>query len=426
MTNSENRRYKWIVLALLFVAYFILQGTRQLYYASIPPIRADLGLGASALGMVATVFLLVYGLTAPCASVVADILKRKTIVVTGCLIFSLGLFAAGFAPSLAALIACYGVIVALGQSMVPASSSAIVSEYHEETRSTALSIYQSALYLGVILAAVFAGRMGEAGVGAWRWGFWGVGALGLVWCAVLFFFLRERNRDEEACSSRNCTHENSAGAPVGAVPRTAQRGSAKAAVLSVLGSPAALLLTLGFGLCQYGDNGFRVWMATYLGDTFLPQARAAAAFHSVFWFYVGAFIGINVSGRLTDRLAKRRPSARFEIAALGLALSAPCAFLSVRTGSLAWACAGLFCWGLARGMYDSNFFASLHDVVDPRYRAAATGLFCCGGFILGAAAPVILGWIAEHSSMTAGMSSLGVFYFLGALAVIAAVRFRNR
>jgi len=401
--KPENRHYKWVVLALLFVAYFILQGTRQLYYASIPPIRADLGLGAQALGMVATVFLLVYGVTAPCASVVADILKRKMIVVTGCLVFSIGIFAAGFAPSLAALIACYGVVVALGQSMVPASSSAIVSEYHVETRSTALSVYQSALYLGVILASVFAGRMGEAGGGCWRWGFWIIGVLGLVWCAVLLFFLRE------------CSVAVSADP---AVP--VSRGSAKEALLSVLGSRAALLLTLCFGLCQYGDNGFRVWMATYLGDTFLPQARASAAFHAVFWFYLGAFLGINAAGRLTDAIARRRPTARFEIAAAGLALSAPCAFLSVRTGSLVWACAGLFCWGLARGMYDANFFASLHDVVPARYRAAATGLFCCGGFILGSAAPVILGWIAEKSSMMAGMSSLGVFYFLGAVAVVLA------
>ena len=404
--QKSNANYKWVVLGLLFVAYFLLQGVRQLYYASIPPIRADLGLGAQALGMVATVFLLVYGVTAPCASVVADILKRKTVVVAGCLVFSVGIFAAGFASSLSMLIVCYGVIVALGQSMVPSSSSAIVSEYHKETRSTALSVYQSALYLGVILAAVFAGRMGESGAGAWRWGFWIVGALGLVWCVVLFLFLRERGT----------LPAEAGGEPV-------QRGSAKAAVLSVVGSPAALLLTLGFGLCQYGDNGFRVWMATYLGDTFLPQARAAAAFHSVFWFYIGAFFGINLAGRVTDGLAKTRPSARFEIAAAGLALSAPCAFLSVRTGSLVWACAGLFLWGVARGMYDANFFASLHDVVPARYRAAATGLFCCGGFILGSAAPVVLGWIAERSSMTTGMSTLGIFYLAGAVAIVGAKAF---
>ena len=401
--NAGNARYKWIVLALLFVAYFIVQATRQLYYASIPPIRSDLGFGATALGLVATVFLVVYGVSAPCASVVADILKRKTVVVLGCFVFSAGILAAGFASSLALLIACYGVVAALGQSMVPSSSSAIVSEYHEKTRSTALSIYQSALYLGVILSSVFAGRIGSLGPGMWRRGFWILGALGIVWSVVLTVFLKER---------KTSAGQVSAGA-------TAQ-ASAKDAFLSVLGSPAALFLTLGFGLCLYGDNGFRVWMATHLGDAFLQDARTAAAVHAVFWFYVGAFAGINVAGRLTDRLVARRPTARFEVAATGLALSAPCVLLAVRTGSLAWACAGLTLWGFARGIYDSNFFASLYDVVDPRYRAAATGIFCCGGFLLGSAAPAVLGWISEAFSMKTGMTTLGVFYLLGAGAVVLA------
>ncbi len=400
--NAENRNYKWVILGLLFVAHFLLQGIRQLYFASIPSIRTDLCLGAASLGMVATVFHLVYGLSAPCASVVADLLRRKTIIVVGFFVFSIGIFAAGFAPSVSMLVCCYGVVVAMGQSMVPSSSSAVLSEFHKETRSTAMAVYQSAMYLGVILSSVFAGSLGP---GLWRRGFWVLGVLAAVWCVVLFMFLRDRA---------------DTGSAVSAEP--ARKASAKEAVMTFLTSPAALLLTLAFGFCQYGDNGFRVWMTTYVGDTFLPDARATAAFHAVFWFYLGAFISINMAGRFTDFLASRRSTARFEVAATGLVLSAPCAFFAVRTGSLAWACAGLFCWGFARGIYDANFFASLHDVINPRYRAAASGMFCCGGFILGSAAPTVLGKIAETFSMTTGMSTLGVFYLLGGCAVFLARR----
>ena len=402
--NAENCNYKWVVLGLLFVAHFVVQGVRQLYYASIPPIRADLGLGPTALGMVATVFLIVYGVCAPCASVVADLLRRKTIIVVGFFVFSVGILAAGFAPSLAALVVCYGVVVAMGQSMVPSSSSAVLSEFHKETRSTAMAVYQSAMYLGVILSSVLAGRFTSLGEGTWRRGFWILGVLGLVWFVVLVLFLRDRAGESSSAGSA---------APAG-------KASAKEAVMSFLGSPSALLLTLGFGFCQYGDNGFRVWMTTHVGDTFLPDARTTAAFHAVFWFYLGAVISINIAGRITDRFAAKRSAGRLEIASIGLALSAPCAFFAVRTGSLAWACAGLFCWGFARGIYDANFFASLHDVVNPRYRAAASGLFCCGGFILGSAAPTVLGKIAETFSMTTGMSTLGGFYLMGACAVFAA------
>jgi len=92
----------------------------------------------------------------------------------------------------------------------------------------------------------------------------------------------------------------------------------------------------------------------------------------------------------------------------------------VKSGSLVLACAGLAAWGFARGIYDSNFFASLYDVVAPRYRAAATGLFCCGGFVLGSFAPTVIGWISERASMSEGLMSLGWFYLAGGLVILFA------
>ena len=35
--------YKWIALGLLWVTYFLLQGSRQIYGAVLPQIRADFG-----------------------------------------------------------------------------------------------------------------------------------------------------------------------------------------------------------------------------------------------------------------------------------------------------------------------------------------------------------------------------------------------
>ena len=403
---------KWVVLALLWVAYFLLQAMRQVYNASLPQIRADFaaaGATAVSLGLVGTVFYFVYGLCAPCASVVADVFRRKAVIVAGCLLFSVGVFASGCAGTLAMIVLSYGVVNALGQSMVPASSSAVISEWHEKTRATALSIYQVANYAGIILAALLAGGVGARGAGAWRWAFWILGGFGLVWAGVLAACLRTQPAAEAGRRE----------APRPAAAR-AEKPSVRAALASVLGSPVALLLTLAFGFTMYGDNGYKVWMTTYLKDAFAATTPASAAFHAVFWFYLGAVAGIAAAGRLSDRLAPCRPAARFEVALAGLVLSAPCVVLAVRARTLAGACAALAAWGFARGIYDSNFFASLHDVVAPRCRAAATGLFCCGGFVLGSFAPAVLGWIAERASMAAGMRSLGWFYLAGGLTILVA------
>ena len=362
---------------------------------------AALGVTATSLGVVGTVFYFTYGLCAPCASVVADVFRRKAIIVIGCLLLSVGIFLSGFASTLGIIIVTYGVINALGQSMVPSSSSAVISDYHEESRSTALSIYQVANYAGIILSSLLAGWVGSLGSGMWRWAFWGLGGFGLVWSVVLLLFLREKRVEPRAVTST-------------------ERPSAKAAVLSFFKSSAAILLTLGFAMTMYGDNGYKVWMTTYLKDAFAETSPASAAFHAVFWFYIGAFLGIAAAGRVSDRLSRRFTTARFWTAAAGLGLSAPCVLLTVRAGSLVGTCFALGLWGFARGIYDSNFLASLYDVVEPRYRAAATGLFCCGGFVIGSFAPTVLGWISERQSMSLGLSSLGGFYLLGALFVVAA------
>ena len=318
---------KWVVLGLLWVAYFLLQAMRQVYNASLPQIRADFaaaGATAVSLGLVGTVFYFVYGLCAPCASVVADVFRRKAVIVAGCLLFSVGVFASGCAGALAMIVLSYGVVNALGQSMVPASSSAVISEWHEKTRATALSIYQVANYAGIILAALLAGGVGARGAGAWRWAFWILGGFGLVWAGVLAACLRTQPAAEAGRRE----------APRPAAAR-AEKPSVRAALASVLGSPVALLLTLAFGFTMYGDNGYKVWMTTYLKDAFAATTPASAAFHAVFWFYLGAVAGIAAAGRLSDRLAPRRPAARFEVALAGLVLSAPCVALAVRARTLA-------------------------------------------------------------------------------------------
>ena len=56
MTENTNRTvYKWLALALLWVAFFLQQGTRQVFSATLSSIQASLGVTAAQIGLVATV-----------------------------------------------------------------------------------------------------------------------------------------------------------------------------------------------------------------------------------------------------------------------------------------------------------------------------------------------------------------------------------
>ena len=166
---------KWIALAILCVTYFLQQGTRQIYNATLPQIKADFlagGVSDVQLGVIGSVFSLVYGVVVPFAGVAADLFGRKRIVVLALLLFSTGICASGFAGGLGMLLAMYGVLAAVGQCMFPSPATSLIAQLHPKTRATALSIFQGSLYLGIVACSCAAGWLGGLGEGGWRKAFW--------------------------------------------------------------------------------------------------------------------------------------------------------------------------------------------------------------------------------------------------------------
>ena len=74
--------------------------------------------------------------------------------------------------------------------------------------------------------------------------------------------------------------------------------------------------------------------------------------------------------------------------------------------------------------YDSNIYAALFDVIDPRYRAVATGLFGCGGCIIGASGPLVQGYLTDSFSPSFAMAALTIFAVLGVFILLYARVFR--
>ena len=112
---------------------------------------------------------------------------------------------------------------------------------------------------------------------------------------------------------------------------------------------------------------------------------------------------------------------RFEANALGLLAGAPFILWMARADQ-PWTCyAALAGYGLFRGIYDSNLFASLFDVIEPRLRASATGLMLSFAFVVGACSPVVLGWMKTRVGLSAGLASLSAFYVAGGLCILAAL-----
>lgn len=84
-----------------------------------------------------------------------------------------------------------------------------------------------------------------------------------------------------------------------------------------------------------------------------------AVFHGVFWFYLGAFFGVTLEGRLSDALKTKRLGIRFQVELAGLILCIPFIIMMAFVHSLPLMIVAILMFGFATGVYDSNIYGAL-------------------------------------------------------------------
>lgn len=397
--------YKWTALGLLWLACFLQQGMRQIF----PPLASAIGDGFGATpafrGSVMSWFTFVYAIAVPFSGMAGDFLSRKKIVIFSLAVFSAGVLCAGWATGILGIILFYGALNGFGQSFFYPAATSLVQQLHAERKATALSILQLALYSGIILFSFASGKLMDV-FGSWQVPFRAFGIAGLVWAAALVFLLKDTKP---------------------AAGNAAAKPSMKEALAAVFSKPSALLLALGLGMQIFVDVGFKMWMPTYLRETFPGMSAASYGLHAVLWHYLGALVGVMAGSRIADRFVRGRHGIRMEMNIVGLVLAAPFIWWMAKADTFVTVCVAMGLFGLFRGVYDSNQFAAIFDVVAPRYRASAMGIMLCFAFVFGALAPVALGVMKTSFSMSAGLAALAGFFVVGAVLIgIARIWFLKR
>ena len=160
--------------------------------------------------------------------------------------------------------------------------------------------------------------------------------------------------------------------------------------------------------------GFMTWMPTYLHEKF-GFSLARSGFDATFYHYIAAFFGILAGASVADRYSHKFVGMRAMIQAIGLLLAVPFIFLLGFGNTPLFIYLVLALFGLFRGIYDSNIFASLYDVIEPKFRATATGFMLMFAFVIGASAPYNLGKIKPALGLAWGLSALSTVYIFSAL-----------
>ena len=430
--NPIPNYYKWYMLIFLWGAFFLNQGDRQLFNNVLGLIEKDLGYTPKELGLVVSIFTICYGIFVPIAGYVGDVIQKRLLVFLSLTVFSVGTLLTGLVPhsqtllawlpgggilwmsvgtvGLVLLIIVRSVATGIGEAFYYPGANSLIGMYHSQTRATAMAIHQTANYTGVVFGGTIAAWI--ATQYGWRNAFWCFGVIGIVWAIVLYCSFRNDHRDFALLFADH----NKANKPAATkVPLSKALGA-------ILSRPTFYLLSLAFGGMCFVNVGFLTWMPKYLTSQF-GVSTTWAAFNATFYHHLLAYVSVFVAAGISDWLSTKVKSIRMQMEFIGLFFGTPFIYYMGASDNLLYVYVSLALFGLFRGVYDSNLFAAMFDVIEPQYRATASGIMLSVAFIIGSASPYALAILAErvNNNFGPGLSWLAVAYFVSAILVLIAI-----
>jgi MFS family permease len=407
--------YKWRVVGMLWCISFFNYADRQAIFSVFPLLEREMHLTPVQLGLLGSGFAWVYGLAAPFAGIAVDRFRRKTVILWGLHAWSLICAATGWSRSFQHLF-FFRAAEGLGESFYYPASTSLISDYHgQRTRSRALGLHQTSVYMGTIGGGFFAGLIGQTY--GWRLSFVVFGTLGVILGIALTRILIEPAR---GAADRS---ETKAGAPL-ALEQPLRFSDF---LLRVARTPTLFCLLGAFMCANFVAVVLLSWMPVFLYDRF-HMSLAMAGLTATLFVQLASMVGAPAGGWLADLWRRRSPRGRMAVQALGVFGGAPFVVVCGLTQSVSILIGALICWGFFKGLYDANIFASVFDVVAPEARGRAAGFMNMIGWLAGGgSAPLVIGMIAQRSSLGVALALASVVYVLaGGLLIMGMFLFVNR
>lgn len=400
--KKMHKHYKWEVLALLWMAYLLNQADRQVFNTVLPAIRDALNLTDTSVGLIATIFNLCYAFMVPLGGWAGDRFSRKWVVTIAILFWSVATMFTGLATGVVMLILLRSVATGGGEAFFGPANYSLLGQYHKETRARAMSIHQTAYYVGVILAGWLAGYIADK-LG-WQYSFIIFGAAGVLFTFVLVWRLKDKNPVTKETADKS-----------------APKPSFFEAMAAIFKVPTAVCMIFGFTSLIFVLTGYLTWMPKYLMETF-ELSGASAGFNSMFWTHAAAFVGVLVAGSLSDKVAASKGGGknRLILQSAGLLLAAPCIVLMGLSKNIAVVYTALAGFGFFRAFFDANTYSILYDVIPVKYHSSASAVLQMFGFGMGSLAPLILGFMSPKLGLSVGIASLAVIWVVAGIILLVA------
>jgi sugar phosphate permease len=416
-TPPRIRRGQTVALALLMVSGIVNYLDRGTLAVANPLIRADMGLSLGEMGLLLSAFSWSYALCQLPVGGLVDRIGPRRLLGVGLIIWSLAQAAGGMASSFGYFIVAR-IVLGIGEAPQFPSAARVVSNWFPlRSRGTPTGIFNAASPLGTALAPLCLSILVVSF--HWRWAFIATGALGLVVALVWFALYRDPDRSQMSEAERRYLDEDENVQSAGQPPR--KLTFAEWRKLFSYGTTWGMLI--GFFGSVYLNWVYLTWLPGYLSiERHMSLMRTGFAASVPF---LCGFVGSLLAGWFSDLITRRstEPVASRRnavvVAMLGMvAFTIPAALVESNTVALACISVVIFLTNAA-----SACSWALATAAAPPGRIASLGAIQnFGGFLGGALAPVMTGYIAQASSFVPALLTAAGIAFVGAMAYLLLVR----
>lgn len=405
MAKKLEKIYPWIVVALLWVVALLNYMDRQMLSTMREYIAMDIAelQSAEAFGVLMGIFLWIYAIVSPFAGTVADRLSRKWLIVGSLAVWSAVTLLMGYCTTFTQLKWLRG-LMGISEALYIPSSLSLIADYHSgKSRSLAVGIHMTGLYLGQALGG-FGANFAKAL--SWQQTFHWFGIIGIVYAVILIFCLKEAR-------------------PAAAPVKTDSKPAAKESIWKSFGlifsNIAFWAILFFFASSSMPGWATKNWLPTlFQGSLDIPMEKAGPIATITIAF--ASFIGVLIGGPLSDKWVKKNLKGRIYTSAIGLGMMIPALVLiGLGHGIVAAVAAGLI-FGIGYGMFDTNNMPILCQFVPGRLRATAYGFMNTVGVAMGAVCTQVLGRMQDGGHLGAAFAVLGIVTALALLVQLTVLK----
>jgi len=389
MKNTKS--YPWLVVALLWFVALLNYLDRQMLSTMKPAMMADIHelLSAENFGRLMAVFLWIYALMSPISGVIADRLNRKWMIVGSLFVWSAVTLLMGYATTYNELY-CLRALMGVSEAFYIPAGLSLIADYHDgKTRSIAIGIHTTGIYLGQAFGG-FGATIADHF--SWQSTFHGFGLIGVLYSLVLILFLKEKKGYNIETARQSSIFKEFTASFKG--------------LGMLLGNISFWIILFYFSAPSLPGWATKNWLPTLLsGSLNLPMSEAGPI--ATVTMAMASFAGVLIGGFLSDKWVQKHLKGRIYTGVIGLSLTIPALMLLGYGHTYFTVLSGALFFGLGFGMFDVNNMPILCQFVSPRYRATGYGLMNMVGIASGAVITDFLGKTVDAGNLGKSFALLG-------------------